>query len=222
MPVPHGGPIGGDTDWTVSELSSSHGDILIGLVIFPMGIIACERLQAARFLGRLSMRLARNSSPPRDNKMKIASLAILTAALLLTGCASVNMAPQEESTKAKQFAQPSGNNAGLYIYRNSFVGKALKKDIWIDGKCLGESAPDVFFYTQVEGGKTHKIDTESEFSPNTLELMVEAGKNYFVRQYIKMGAFVGGAGVEQVSEEQGKRDIASLGLAQPGACSSGR
>lgn len=154
--------------------------------------------------------------------MKIASLSIFTGALLLTGCATVNMAPPEESTKAKQFAQPSSNNAGLYIYRNSFVGKALKKDIWVDGKCLGESAPDVFFYTEVEGGKLHKIDTESEFSPNTLELITDGGKNYFVRQYIKMGAFVGGAGVEQVSEEQGKRDIASLAMARPGACNSQR
>jgi hypothetical protein len=80
----------------------------------------------------------------------------------------------------------------------------------------------VFFYTEVEGDKTHKIDTESEFSPNTLELMVDAGKNYFIRQYIKMGAFVGGAGLEQVSEEQGKRDIAPLELAKAGTCSAAR
>jgi hypothetical protein len=154
--------------------------------------------------------------------MKIVSLAILSAAVLLTGCASVTMAPQEESSKAKQFAQPGGNNAGLYVYRNSFAGKALKKDIWVDGKCVGESAPDVFFYTEVEGGKTHKIDTESEFSPNTLEFMVDTGKNYFVRQYMKMGVFVGGAGLEQVSEEEGKRDIAPLELAKSGTCSAAR
>lgn len=154
--------------------------------------------------------------------MKIASLAILSTAVLLTGCASVNMAQKEESTKAKQFAQPGANNAGVYVYRNSFVGKALKKDIWIDGKCVGESAPDVFFYTEVEGGRTHKIDTESEFSPNTLELLADAGKNYYVRQYIKMGVFVGGAGVEQVSEEQGKRDIAPLEMAKMGSCSAKR
>jgi hypothetical protein len=110
----------------------------------------------------------------------------------------------------------------LRLHRNSFVGKALKKDIWIDGKCIGESAPDVFFYAEVEGGKTHKIDTESEFSPNTLELMFDSGKNYFVRQFIKMGVFVGGAGVEQVSEQQGKIDVAQLELAQPGNCSSSK
>ena len=152
--------------------------------------------------------------------MKIVSVVILTATLLISGCASVDMASKAESAKAKEFNSPSQNNAGVYIYRDSFVGKALKKDIWIDGKCIGESAPDVFFYTEVEGGKNHKVDTESEFSPNTLELMFEAGKKYFIRQFIKMGVFVGGAGLEQISEEQGKIDVAKLEMAKQGKCSA--
>jgi hypothetical protein len=145
------------------------------------------------------------------------TLIVLSAAVL-SGCASVNMASKEESDKAKQFGAPSAGNAGLYVYRNSFAGKALKKDIWVNGKCLGESSADVFFHTQVEGGKKHKIETESEFSPNALEVFMEAGKNYFIRQYIKLGAFVGGADLEQIPEEQGKADVAKLSLAQPGTC----
>lgn len=154
--------------------------------------------------------------------MKIVPFLVIAMSFLVTGCASVNMASKDDSAKAKQFNPPSANNAGLYVYRNSFVGKALKKDIWVDGKCLGESAPDVFFYTEVEGGKSLKISTESEFSPNDLNLNVDSGKNYFLRQYIKMGVFVGGAGVEQVSEDQGKTDIAKLELAAPGNCSAAR
>lgn len=154
--------------------------------------------------------------------MKSASLLMLSASLLLTGCATVDMAPKAESEKAKAFSAPSANMAGVYIYRNSFGGQALKKDIWVDGKCIGESANNVFFYTEVEGGKKHKFDTESEFSPNTLELATDAGKHYFLRQYIKMGVFVGGAGLEQISEEQGKTDVAKLELALPGKCSASR
>lgn len=152
--------------------------------------------------------------------MKIVSVIMLTTTILITGCASVDMASKAESAKAKEFNPPNHGNAGVYIYRDSFVGKALKKDVWIDGKCIGESAPDVFFYTEVEGGKNHKIDTESEFSPNTLELMFETGKNYFIRQFIKMGVFVGGAGLEQIPVEQGKKDVAKLEMAKPGKCSA--
>jgi hypothetical protein len=149
----------------------------------------------------------------------VRTLAALGAVVLFSGCASVDMAEKAESAKAKQFNPPSQGQAGVYIYRDSFVGKALKKDIWINGKCLGESAPDVFFYTEVEGGKVHKVDTESEFSPNTLEMLFESGRNYFIRQFIKMGVFVGGAGVELVEEAKGKQAVASLELAKPGKCS---
>ena len=99
------------------------------------------------------------------------------------------------------------------------MGKGLKKDIWVDGKCVGESAPDVFFYTEVTGNQKHKVETESEFSPNALEIFMEKGKNYFVRQYIKFGAFVGGADLEQVTEDQGKADIAKFNMAANGNCS---
>ena len=149
-------------------------------------------------------------------KIKLAVIAL--SAVLMTGCASVNMASKEDSEKAKTFASPGAGNAGLYVYRNSFVGKALKKDIWVNGACLGESASDVFFYTQLAGGKKHKIETESEFSPNALEVFMEAGKNYFVRQFIKMGVFVGGSDLELVPEAQGQADVAKLGMAQPGKC----
>lgn len=154
--------------------------------------------------------------------MKLGLTAAVAACVLFTGCASVNMATKDDSDKAKQFNPPAAGKAGLYIYRNSAVGQALKKDVWVDGKCLGETAPDVFFYTEVDGGKKHRVDTESEFSPNSLELMVEAGKNYFVRQFIKIGLFVGGAGLEQVPEPQGKIDVAPLQMAQPGTCSGAR
>lgn len=148
---------------------------------------------------------------------KIVFVILLSA--LFTGCASVQMESKEDSAKAKQFAQPQAGNSGLYIYRDSFAGKALKKNIWVNGKCVGESAADVFFYTEVAGGKEHSISTESEFSPNTMMLLVEAGKNYFIRQYIKMGVLVGGAGLESISEVEGKAAVAKLELAKPGTCS---
>jgi hypothetical protein len=92
--------------------------------------------------------------------------------------------------------------------------------VYVNGKCLGETADRVFFYTQVAGNEQHKVSTESEFSPNDLMVMMEAGKNYFVRQFIKMGVFVGGAGVEQVTEEEGQRVISKseVNLAAEGRC----
>ncbi|HEY1029683.1 MAG TPA: DUF2846 domain-containing protein [Pseudomonas sp.] len=141
------------------------------------------------------------------------------AASLLAGCASVPMEDKNASAAAKQFPAPPAGSAGLYIYRTSGFGTALKKDIWINDKCVGESAPSLFFYEQVKGDTEHKVSTESEFSPNDLLVKTESGKNYFVRQYIKMGVFVGGAGLELVDEQAGMKAVSKLEMARKGKCS---
>lgn len=144
---------------------------------------------------------------------RIFAIMCFAVIALLAGCASVPMAPQSEDAALKAFAPPSGENAGLYIYRNSFVGQALKKNVYVDGEFLGESANKVYFHKEVAPGK-HTISTESEFSDNALAIEVKAGVNYFIRQYIKMGVFVGGAGVELVPEEEGKKQILESRLAK--------
>ncbi|MGX5174278.1 DUF2846 domain-containing protein [Aliikangiella sp. IMCC44653] len=145
--------------------------------------------------------------------------AAIISGALLTGCASVPMESNEASNAAKEFNAPSEGNAGLYIYRAGGPGGALKKDIWVDDKCVGQSAPNVFFYEEVMGGQEHKVSTESEFSPNDLMVNTEVGKNYFINQYIKMGVFVGGANLKLVDEEVGKKAVSKLKMAVKGNCS---
>lgn len=153
--------------------------------------------------------------------MKKSLVGIFSFSVLLSGCASVPMVSSEQAAKAKAFEAPSENNAGIYVYReDSAVGGALKKDVWINGDCIGETAPGVFFYHEVEGDKQHTVSTESEFSPNDLSLDAKTGELYFIQQYIKMGAFVGGANLQLVDENTGKQEISGLGMAVKGNCSS--
>ena len=148
---------------------------------------------------------------------KIAVISLATS--LFAGCASVPMESDEKTNKLKEYAAPTEGNAGLYIYRTSGPGTALKKDIWVDDECVGQSAPNVFFYKEVAGDVKHKISTESEFSPNDLLVETRSGENYFIEQYIKMGVFVGGANLKLVSPYEGKQDISKLKLAKFGECS---
>lgn len=121
---------------------------------------------------------------------------------------------------AKEFNPPEEGKSGLYIYRSGSFGGALKKDIWVNEECVGESAPNVFFYTEVDCNEEHKVSTESEFSPNDMVLRAECEKNYFIKQSIKMGAFVGGASITQVSDVRGKSAVTTLDMASVGTCSS--
>lgn len=153
--------------------------------------------------------------------MKLFKLAAIVSAVYLSGCATVPTETAENTTLAKKFTLTSQDNAGIYVYRVSTpFGAALKKDIWIDDECLGQSASGVFFYKEVEGNKEHIVATESEFSANEIALETESGKMYFVEQYLKMGAFVGGAGLEFVSSQKGKKEVMKLEMAIPGGCDS--
>ncbi|OCG25977.1 hypothetical protein A9G11_01195 [Gilliamella sp. wkB108] len=134
-------------------------------------------------------------------------LILLGASLLFIGCsAKVDLADPKLDSEAKEFALPDNNSAGIYIFRDSFVGKALKKAIFLDGVRLGETADKTYFYKVVPSG-SHLIETESEFSNNSMNILTSGGKNYFIRQFIKMGVFVGGADLEQVDESVGKKSI---------------
>jgi Protein of unknown function (DUF2846) len=142
------------------------------------------------------------------------SLFILILALaVLAGCASVPMATKEQDASAKAFSIPAPDKAGLYIYRDSFVGQALRKVVSIDGKVVGTTANKTYFFLELAPG-SHTLTTESEFGDNSLVLQASGGTNYYVRQYIKMGVFVGGSALEMVSEEDGKKAILTCERAQ--------
>jgi hypothetical protein len=156
---------------------------------------------------------------------RIFSLFVLVG-FFLAGCGSVPMQSQEVSETAKLFPLPPQGKAGLYIFRTDtlragFVGGLLKKDIWIDGKCIGESAAKTFFYEEVAAGGEHTISTESNpfLVPNELELIPEAGKNYFIEQYMEMTLGGAKAKLRLVDEEAGRAGVARANMVANGTCS---
>ena len=148
-------------------------------------------------------------------KKSVALPFVLIMTLWFTGCASVPMAPPAEDEAKKTFAPPTDGMAGIYLFRDSSFGGALLKSVYIDGKFLGETGPNVYFYTEVDPGQ-HTFSTESEFSENHLKLTTEANKLYFIRQYIKFGVFVGGANFEVVPPDEGKAAVKECTLALTG------
>ncbi|WP_415904770.1 DUF2846 domain-containing protein [Neptuniibacter sp. QD48_55] len=148
-------------------------------------------------------------------------LATVIATASLAGCSSVPMESRAVEMQAKEFNPPSEDTAGIYVFRkDTFVGAALKKDVWIEKECVGQTAKGVFFYKEVPGNERLEISTESEFSPNTLTIEAQNGKLYFVEQFIKMGAFVGGADLQLAHAETGKSEVLRLGMAKGGDCDS--
>lgn len=72
------------------------------------------------------------------NRMKaILGAFLLGSAMVLSGCASVPMAPAEQDTAAKQFQAPA-DKARLYVYRNESFGAAIAMPV-----SLGPITPNI-------------------------------------------------------------------------------
>jgi hypothetical protein len=155
---------------------------------------------------------------------------IALASTLASGCASVPMESLERTTTAKKFDPPSEGSSGLYIYRNTSFGGHLKGGVWVDGKCLGATAPSVFFYEEIEGDKSLNLSPISDFKLNPsetylkkhgpqkgLNIQVKSGMNYFIQHNMN---YLGDGipSFKLVDEEQGKEEVSKLDMAAKVAC----
>lgn len=146
------------------------------------------------------------------NKTNWGVTAIVCAAVLISGCASVPMASSDMDVQAKQFQVAAGKSR-IYVYRNENMGGAIKIVITLDGKVVGSNAAKTYFALDVAPGK-HDVACISE---NTASLSVNApsGKPVFVWQEVKMGTWSPKCAMIQVDDKVGRNGVLESGLAQP-------
>jgi hypothetical protein len=132
---------------------------------------------------------------------KVVLILMLTS---LFGCASVPMDTAENDAKYKQF-QADPDRAGIYVYRNETFGAAMKLDVEVDGKKIGETAAHTYFYQDLEPGK-HTITSKGE-NTETLTLDAIKGKLYYIWQEVKMGVLSARTKLTLMDDEEGKKGV---------------
>ena len=148
---------------------------------------------------------------------RILYLFACALAIQLAGCASVPLAPADLDTKAKAFV-PEPKQASLYIYRNETFGAAVPMTVTVNGRALGQSTYQTYFYLNLVPG-AYKIESHAE-NVSTLSINADAGKNYFVWQEVKMGLMMARSLLQQVDEKVGRAGVMESKLiasAMPGS-----
>lgn len=138
--------------------------------------------------------------------------ALITAALLMSGCASVPMGDPKQDAALKTFTV-SKDKAGIYIYRNESMGAAVRMDVAIDGQPIGRTAAKTYFYKEVAPGK-HVVTSTAE-NTDTIEVEAKPGTLTFIWQEVKMGLLYARNKLHLVSEDEGKRGVQETSLAAP-------
>lgn len=142
----------------------------------------------------------------------VAVTAALAFILTLSGCASVPMGDPQKDAALKTFSAKQGM-AGVYIYRNESIGAAIKMDVDVDGKSIGQTAAKTYLYTELAPGK-HVITSKAENDFN-LDLDVLPGKLYYIWQEVKMGILYARNKLQLVDEKEGKAGVLETQLAVP-------
>lgn len=137
-------------------------------------------------------------------------VAASLVAMATVGCASVPMGDPKRDAELKMFS-PKPDAVGLYVYRNESFGAAIRMDVEIDGKLVGQSAAKTYFYKEVPAGK-HTITSKSE-NTETIEVDTIAGKLYYIWQEVKLGLLFARTKLTLVSEEDGRKGVLESQLA---------
>lgn len=139
--------------------------------------------------------------------------SLASMALICCSCASVPMQSKDNDARAKRFEAPPKGYSGLYLFRDTALGCALKRKLYVDGQYLGKTGYKTYFHRFVTPGR-HLVQTESEWGENETEIDAMEGKNHFVCQQILMGIFTGRADVCETSKYVGEKAVSSLKLAK--------
>lgn len=135
---------------------------------------------------------------------KLSVIFLLSVVSLLMGCSSVPMASVEHDSQAKTFTvKPDKSN--IYLYRNESMGAAVKMDVLLDGKPVGQTVANSYMEFEVSPGQ-HTIISKAE-NDDVLNINTESGKNYFVWQEVKMGMLYARNLLHLSDEQTGKAGV---------------
>lgn len=128
----------------------------------------------------------------------------------LAGCASVPMGSAQQDAALKTFTVPP-DKTGIYIYRNESFGGAVKMDVAVDGKPIGQTAAKTYLYEQVSPG-VHVVTSKAE-NTDSIKVDAKAGTLVFIWQEVKMGILYARNKLHLVSTDEGEAGVKETHLA---------
>lgn len=94
------------------------------------------------------------------------------------------------------------DRALLYVLRPTSVGAAIKSFFFVDDTIVGINRGSSYFFVDVPPGR-HVLWSKSE-NVDAVEMVLEAGKTYYVQQQVQMGGFKARTKLEVLSDEDGR------------------
>jgi hypothetical protein len=108
----------------------------------------------------------------------------------------------QKDSAAKNLA-PIAGKAIVHIIRPTSYGFLIKMNVECDSVHIGSTKAKKYIYTVLDPGR-HTFVSKSE-NHYKFDLDVEAGKIYYIKQQVEMGALYAETGLEILSDQDGKK-----------------
>ncbi|GGB18427.1 DUF2846 domain-containing protein [Puia dinghuensis] len=125
---------------------------------------------------------------------------------------------RKEKDKIARSLTPADGKALVYILRPSGFGALIKMGVRCDSVHIGSTGAGQYVYTMLDPG-THSLMSTAE-NKSSLNIMVEAGKIYYIRQQVKMGFAFAETGLKLEDDQQGQKDLKKCKLAKDNVASN--
>lgn len=144
--------------------------------------------------------------------MQITKLLLISLFMLnLISCAYVSKAPEEQNAVAMEFQAPE-DKGSVYLYRTGrAVGAAGQLLVKVNGNDAGGTGPGSFFKWDLSPGLYTFLSSTAESSA-TIQVEVNAGELYFIRQDARLGLAAGRVTMKQVDSTQGMKEVKNCNL----------
>ena len=129
-------------------------------------------------------------------------LKLLISFLLISSFSFSQTSLEQKDSIAKNLTQ-IGGKAIVYVLRPSSFGALIRQDINCDNVFVGSTKSRQYVYTVLDSG-VHTFTSSSE-NVATLDVTLEAGKVYYIKQQVKMGVLYAETGLKLLDENEGKK-----------------
>ena len=129
-------------------------------------------------------------------------IVFLICSLIFTISVFGQEVQQNKDSIAKSLT-PIGGKAIVYIVRPTGFGFLIRMKLYCDSIFIGSTMAQNYVYLAVDSGK-HIFISKSE-NKSKLELLVEPGKIYYLKQQVKMGFLYAETSLKLLDEAEGKK-----------------
>src|SRR5258708_5882803 len=126
------------------------------------------------------------------------------------------MTPREKDIMPKTL-KPTEGMALVYIIRRTAFATLIRMSVKCDSIRIGSTMANNYVYAMLPPGMHTLVSTAENHG--SLDIMLEAGKTYYIKQQVKMGFAYAETGLKQMDDPEGQKDLQRCRLAKDNAAS---